>query len=100
VGYVFAMEHAPSHFNQSSIEPLYNIIGLRVIWCNELLLNAFHFVMILESFTNELTTVVTSNGLDLPSRTSLHHGLELFENYQSFYFCFKKKIHIILGCHS
>jgi len=78
------MEHASSHFNQSSIEPFYNIIGLQVVWCNEPLLNAFHFVVILESFTNELTTVVTLDGLDLPSRASLHHGLQLFEDYQSF----------------
>lgn len=69
---------------KSLVEPLYNIIGLRVVWCSEVLLNAFHFVVILKSFINELTTIVLSNGLDLPSRTSLHHGLELFENYQSF----------------
>ncbi len=78
------MEHACSHINQSLIESLYNIIGLQVVWCNELLLNAFHFVMILESFTNELTTIVTSDGLDLPSQASLHHGSELLKDYQSF----------------
>ncbi len=91
MGYVFAIKHAPSHLNQSLIEPLYNIIGLRVVWCNELLLNAFHFVVILESFTSELTIIVTSDGLDLPSQASLHHGLELFENHQSFWFLFQKK---------
>jgi hypothetical protein len=84
VGYVFAMEHACSHLNQSLIEPFYNIIRLQVVWCNELLLNAFHFVVILESFTNELTTIVTSDGLDLPSQTSLHHGSKLLKDYQSF----------------
>jgi hypothetical protein len=40
------------------------------------------------------------DGLDLPFHASLHHGLELFEDYQSFWFLFqKKKVHSILGCH-
>jgi hypothetical protein len=67
MSYVFNVEHAPSHLNQSLIQPFYNTVGLRVVWCNELLLNVSHFVMILESYKSELTTIVTPNGFDLPS---------------------------------
>ncbi len=65
MGYVFVMEHSFNHLNQSLVEPFYKTIGFRVVWCNVLLLNAFHFVVILENFRNELTTVVTLDGLDL-----------------------------------
>jgi hypothetical protein len=65
MGYVFAMEHSLNHLNQSLVEPFYNTIGFWAIWCNVLLLNVFHFAMILENFRNELTTIVTPNVLDI-----------------------------------
>ncbi len=84
MGYAFAMEYSLNHLNQSLVEPFYNTIGFQTIWCNELLLNAFHFAMILENFINKLTIVVTMDGLDLSFWANLHHGLELFEDYQDF----------------
>jgi len=59
------LKYAPNHFNQSLIEPFNNTIGLWVVWWNELLLNTFCFAMTFESFLNELTTIVTPDGLDL-----------------------------------
>jgi hypothetical protein len=65
MGYVFAMEHSLNHLNQGLVETFYSTLGFQAIWCNVLLLNVFHFAMILENFKNELTIVVTLDGLDI-----------------------------------
>jgi hypothetical protein len=65
MGYIFVMKYAPNHFNQSSVEPFNNSIGLWAVWWNGLFLNAFHFVMTFESFKNELIGIVILDGLDL-----------------------------------
>jgi hypothetical protein len=84
MGYVFVMKYAPKHFNQSSVMPFNNTIGLWPTWWSELLLNAFHFVMTLESFKNELIVIVTPNGLNFLPLPSFHHSLEFFKCYQRF----------------
>jgi hypothetical protein len=90
MGYVFAMEHSFNHLNQSLVEPFYNTIGFWAIWWNVLLLNAFHFAVILENFRNELTIVVIPNGLDLAFElisTMAWNSLKIVEASN---FCFRK----------
>jgi hypothetical protein len=78
------MKHAPSHFNQSSVEPFNDTIQLWVVWWSELMLNAFRFAMTLQSFRNEFTTIVILNGLDLFPLVSRHHSLEFLECCHNF----------------
>jgi hypothetical protein len=64
MGSIFVMKYAFNHFNQSSIEPFNNTIGLWAVWWSELFFNAFRFTMTFESLKNELIGIVTPDGFD------------------------------------